>query len=85
MNNEINPGSRPADATNGHKPANAEFDLASELKTLEKTVNRLENVLCSGEYREAFVHRDCCKLLEHIVGQIENIIIELGGEDEEAA
>ena len=81
MNNEINPSSGPADATNGHKPANAEFDLAAELKALEKTVNRLENALC----REAFVHRDCCKLLEHIVSQIENIIIALGGEDEDEA
>jgi ribosome assembly protein YihI (activator of Der GTPase) len=57
--------------------------LAAELKPLEKTVNRLENALCREEYREAFVHRDCCKQLDHIVSQIENIIIALGGEDED--
>jgi hypothetical protein len=61
----------------------AEFDLGAELKALEKTVNRLENALCREEYPEAFVHRDCCKLLDHIVGQIENIIIALGGDDED--
>ena len=44
----------------------AEFDLASELKTLEQTVNRLENAVSREEYRKAFVQRDCCNLLDYL-------------------
>jgi hypothetical protein len=61
----------------------AEFDLDVELKALDQMVNRWENVLSREGYREALFRGDCRDLRDHIISQFENIIIALGGEDED--